>query len=101
MKVELTKRGREALIEALAFLIEQGAPYEVAERTRDEILTAMEGLAEFPRMGKLEERLVQEPEEYRSIRVSGYYRMVYYIEGNTLYVTDIMDTRQNPNDIQS
>lgn len=75
------------------FLIEQGAPYEVAERTRDEILKAMEDLAEFPRMGLPEERLAKEPEEYRSIRVSGYYRLVYYIQENRLYVTDILDTR--------
>lgn len=101
MKVELTKRGREALIEALDFLIEQGAPYEVAEKIRVELLLAMEELGDFPRMGLPEERLAKEPEEYRSIRVRGYYRIVYYIEGSQLYITDILDTRQDPGNIQS
>ena len=49
-----------------------------------------------PRMGKKEPLLEKEPEGYRSLVVHQNYKLVYYVEGNTIYIADLWDTRREP-----
>ena len=49
-----------------------------------------------PGAGKREPLLEKEPEGYRSIVVHQNYKLVYYVEGDTIYIVDLWDTRREP-----
>ena len=49
-----------------------------------------------PGMGKKETLLEKEPEGYRSLVVHQNYKLVYYVEGNTIYIAALWDTRREP-----
>ena len=54
-------------------------------------------LARFPRMWAIEPLLASYPEEYRSFIVRKHYKVVYYIENDSvIYVVAVFDCRQNP-----
>ena len=54
-------------------------------------------LARFPRMAAIEPLLTEFPEEYRSLIVRRNYKVVYYIDNETIiYVVAVFDCRQNP-----
>lgn len=46
-------------------------------------------------MGQKEEYLEHMGQSHRRI-IEGYYKIIYRVEGETIYVTDIFDTRQDP-----
>ncbi len=45
---------------------------------------------------KKETLLEKEPEGYRNLVVHQNYKLVYYVEGNTIYIVDLWDTRREP-----
>ena len=49
-----------------------------------------------PGMGKKETLLEKEPEGYRSLVVHPNYKLVYYVDGDTIYIVDLWDTRREP-----
>lgn len=49
-----------------------------------------------PGMGKKEPLLEKEPEGYRSLVVHPNYKLVYYVNGDTIYIVDLWDTRREP-----
>ena len=49
-----------------------------------------------PGMGKKEPLLEKEPEGYRSLVVHPNYKLVYYVDGDTIYIVDLWDTRREP-----
>lgn len=52
-------------------------------------------LKENPYMGMSECKLLHREKEYRSL-VEGDYKIIYYIEGEIIYITALWDCRQEP-----
>ena len=46
--------------------------------------------------GAIEPLLIGREEEYRHIVVKPYFKIIYRVEGDTIYMIDIWDTRRNP-----
>lgn len=53
-------------------------------------------LANNPELGIKEPLLAEEPEGYRSLIVSKRYKLIYFIENETVYIDAIYDCRQHP-----
>lgn len=53
-------------------------------------------LVENPHLGIIEPLLVERRREYRSVVVHEHYKLIYYIKGKSLYITDLWDTRREP-----
>ncbi len=62
----------------------------------NDILDRIDRLVDAPRMGPLEQTLTESPQEYRSLIVRRKWKVIYRIEKQTLYITDIRDCRQDP-----
>ncbi len=53
-------------------------------------------LSENPMMGMVEPYTEAFPIEYRRIVIKPYFKLIYYIYGNIIYLRDLWDTRQDP-----
>jgi toxin ParE1/3/4 len=85
---------RKHFREAMEYL-QREASANVVARTRKGILDAADGLKKHPRGVQEEEYLSHLGLGHRRL-VVGNYKVIYRIEGETIYVTDIFDTRQDP-----
>ncbi len=47
-------------------------------------------------MGQLEENLEHLEQEHRYVLVKSSYKVIYRIIDQTIYITDVFDTRQDP-----
>ena len=54
-------------------------------------------LEEFPALGKVEPLLSDRTKLYRSIVLGELNKIIYFVEGNTIYIVDFWDTRREPN----
>ena len=53
-------------------------------------------LCSSPLIGKKESLLKNRSRSYRSIVISKHNKLVYYIEGETIFIVDFWDTRREP-----
>lgn len=53
-------------------------------------------LAQNPNMGQKEHLLDNRTKPYRSIVVHKNCKIIYYVEGDTLHIADLWDTRREP-----
>jgi len=60
------------------------------------ILDEIERLRDFPQMAPIESELIGFTHTYRSLVVKKTYKIVYYIEDDTIYISALFDCRQNP-----
>jgi plasmid stabilization system protein ParE len=60
------------------------------------ILDEVERLKDFPKIAQIEPALINERQEFRSLVVQHIYKVVYYIEGEIVYIAAIWDCRQSP-----
>jgi len=67
----------------------------IANKIKTGILEKLRYLQQHPLSGQEEENLRELGLEHRRM-VQGNYKIVYRIEKNTIYVTDIFDSRQDP-----
>jgi len=70
----------------------------IANNIKDEILSVTKQLEHFHLSGKKEDLLKELMLDHRFI-VKGNYKVIYRIEKDIVYITDVFDTRQNPNKI--
>ena len=68
----------------------------VMKKFYNRILDYEKLLQSNPGMGKKEPLLEKEPEGYRSLVVHPNYKLVYYVDGDTIYIVDLWDTRREP-----
>lgn len=68
---------------------------QMADNIRDSVFTAADQLIAEARSGKVVEELNSTGFEFRSV-LRGYYRIIYLIKGSEIYITDVFDTRLNP-----
>ena len=71
------------------------ASAQVAERIKKSILESVTNLQKHYQMGQLEENLISLEKQHRYI-VEQNYKIIYYHESKTIFITDIFDCRQNP-----
>ncbi len=70
----------------------------VADKIVDAILSRVHQLRKFPLSGQEEELLKKVNKGHRYI-AEGNYKIMYRISGSLVYITDVFDTKQNPQKI--
>ena len=69
---------------------------KAAIKVRDEIYTSVTPLMTFPLMAPVELFSTKTSKEYRSLLVGTYFKIVYFIEKEKIYISAIFDCRQDP-----
>lgn len=96
MKVIYTNQSIYSLEESLRFSIDtQGLPPEKATSIIDQLFDRADSLARNPQKGQREEYLQHVQEDHRRI-IEGHFKIIYKIIGESIYITDFFDTRQDP-----
>lgn len=72
---------------------------KAAARLVDGLLDKSFGLLKNPKKGKPEKLLAHRGLGHRSL-FAGRILIVYYVDGDTIYVTDFFDTRQHPSRVR-
>jgi len=86
---------------AIAHLVEtveltfSGATMKKREEVMDRVLEATRRLLEWPNAGQVETWMEGREHIYRRL-VVGNFKVIYRVDGETIYITDIFDARQNP-----
>jgi plasmid stabilization system protein ParE len=62
----------------------------------NDILDEVAKLGAFPQMAPVESLLAKEPEVFRSLVVCRRYKIVYFIENETVKIVDVWDCRRDP-----
>ena len=60
------------------------------------ILDEIERLRDFPQIAPIEPDLTGFAHTYRSLVVKKLYKIIYYIENETVFISALFDCRQNP-----
>jgi len=60
------------------------------------ILDEIERLKDFPQIAPIEPELIGYAHMYRSLVVEKNYKVIYYIENETIHISTLFDCRQNP-----
>lgn len=71
----------------------------VVDRIVTEIWEHIDIVLQYPLGGQLEEDLAELGRQHRRM-VCGHFKIIYFVEGEDLYVTDIFDSRQDPGKIK-
>lgn len=98
MKLVYTDRALISLQECLDFLAAE-MPSEKVNEIRDRILNKADRLLETPHIGQEEPYLSHLGLSHRRI-IEGNYKIIYRVEKDLVYVTDIFDTRQDPDKLE-
>ncbi len=94
MKLVYLPSARKHFREAMEYLHREAGPRVVA-KIRAKILDEVERMKQFPKGPQEEEYLTHLGLGHRRA-VVGNYKIIYRTEGDTIYVTDIFDARQDP-----
>ncbi|PTN02225.1 plasmid stabilization system protein ParE [Mangrovibacterium marinum] len=99
MKLVYTEQALLSLEETLTFLSAKVSPRKLLE-IRNKILDAADSLLIQPLQGQEEPFLKHLQLGHRRI-ISRHYKIIYRIEGEWIYITDIFDSRQDPDTMNS
>lgn len=99
MKLVYTEQALDSLEEALDFIAKE-VTFEKLLEIRDGIIDEADILIKNPFIGQKEIYLEHLGLGHRRI-VKGNYKIIYRIKGSNIYITDIFDTRQNPDDMKA
>lgn len=94
MKLVYTEQALQSLTEVLDFLAPKVSHQKLVE-IRNQILDKADTLVQFPFKGQSETILEHLNLGHRRL-VEGNYKIIYKVEGQTIYITDIFDSRQDP-----
>lgn len=98
MRLSYTLPARQRLVEIEDYFSLHASP-KVAARLVDGLLTKAFGLLNHPKKGKPENLLAHRGMGHRSLS-AGRFLIVYYVDGDTVYITDFFDTRQHPSRVR-
>lgn len=70
-------------------------PSEKVNEIRDRILAKADKLLVNPYIGQYEEYLEHMGQSHRRV-IEGNYKIIYKVEGDAIFITDIFDSRQDP-----
>ena len=94
MKLFYTEQALASLQECLDFFPPEVSEEKVNE-VRDRILAKADQLLTNAHMGQHEEYLEHLGKGHRRL-IEGNYKIIYRVQGETIYITDIFDSRQDP-----
>lgn len=94
MKLVFTEQALISLEEALSFIAPE-VPYEKLLEIRNRILDTADTLLLQPLKGQKEPFLEHLELDHRRL-IEGHYKIIYRIVGEYIYITDIFDSRQDP-----
>lgn len=95
-KVFYTENALISLEEIIEFYISEiGIPPEKVDEIVSNLFIKSDSLIENPFLNQIEPNLVDFGKEHRRIIV-GNIKVIYRIDGDTIYVTDFFDVRRNP-----
>jgi plasmid stabilization system protein ParE len=94
VKVVVTHSARRHFREVLSFYSGYMTRREVSKRASD-VHAALKHLGEHPGHGAFEDNIKIPGRRYRRV-VVGDLKIIYYVTGKTIRVTDIFDSRQDP-----
>jgi plasmid stabilization system protein ParE len=98
MRLVYTEQALNSLEESLNFIAPH-VPYEKLIEIRDRILDQADTLLLQPLKGQQEPFLEQLGLGHRRL-VEGNYKIIYRVDGEHIYITDIFDSRQDPDKMQ-
>jgi len=99
MRLFYTEHSLASLQECLDFFSPEVSAEKVNE-IRDRILAKADQLLEHPYMGQPEEYLAHLNKGHRRL-IEGNYKIIYVVQGEMIYITDIFDSRQDPAKMKS
>lgn len=94
MRLSYTLPARQRLVEIEDYFSLHASP-KAAARLVDGLLAKAIGLLEHPKKGRPEKLLAHRGMGHRSLS-AGRFLIVYYVDGDTIHITDFFDTRQHP-----
>jgi plasmid stabilization system protein ParE len=97
MKILITDHAKSAMDDIVAYYSDLGYG-KYGRKLRASVLRKALKLRRFPKMGAIEALLAELGLEHRYI-VEGNFKIIYRIAEETIYITDIFDTRRSPEDI--
>jgi plasmid stabilization system protein ParE len=97
MSVFLTEPA-EQYLRGIYMYYESNISATMAQKIKEQIFTRIESLENFAERGRIEPHLKIFKQKHRFV-LQGNYKIIYRIENDHVYVTDIFDTRQNPEKI--
>lgn len=95
MELQYTKQAKQEFLRIVEIYGEFSGPIS-ANKFIDKINNINRMLIKHPYIGHPEEFLANRKHPYRSKSITKYYRMIYYQEGETIWVVDFWDSRQDP-----
>lgn len=99
MKVLWTKSALASLYDIYKYY-KENVSITIACKLRDNILAVASQLDKHSHIGQIEELLKEMEGGHRYI-VKDNYKIIYKIQTHKVYITDVFDTRQNPDKIKS
>jgi plasmid stabilization system protein ParE len=96
MRLVFTEQAEESLKEALAYLAAEEVPLDKILAIRNNILSKAEMLLDNPKLGQKEEYLDHLGLGHRRL-IESHYKIIYRLGSDRIYITDIFDSRQDPN----
>jgi toxin ParE1/3/4 len=98
MKLIYTEQALYSLSEALDFIAPNVSDEKLTE-IRDSILDNADTLLSQPLKGQKEPILEHLGLDHRRL-IEGHYKIIYRVVGEYIYITDIFDSRQDPDKIK-
>lgn len=99
MKVVLTDVAKRRLKKIFNYYRRKGAT-KIGQKIKTNIIKKAKILKQHPLIGQVEESLIDLNQGHRYL-VVGHHKILYRVISDTVYITDIFDTRQNPDKIKS
>ncbi len=97
MKVYWTDFASRCLSE-IYFHYRKNAGEKVAKRIKSEIFLKVNSLKTYPNLGQIEPFLDETGLGHRHL-ISGNFQIIYLQQSGNIFITDLFDTRQNPEKI--
>ena len=96
MRLVFTEQAQQSMNNSFLFLLdEQGVPSQKIDEFRDNLKLAIKRLLKNPYLGQRETRLQYLNKDHRRL-IEGYFKIIYFIKDDSIYITDIFDSRQDP-----
>ena len=96
MRLVFTEQAQQSMNNSFLFLLdEQGVPSQKIDEFRDNLKLAIKQLLKNPYLGQRETRLQYLNKDHRRL-IEGYFKIIYFIKDDSIYITDIFDSRQDP-----
>lgn len=89
-----TNRALDTLDDIFEFYKEKSE--NAATKIVNRLYHSAKTLKTFPNAGVIETLLDEFPVCFRSFVVEKHFKLIYYVEGDCVYITEIWDTRQDP-----